>query len=100
MKQDWIKTADKMPASGVTVLAYYKNQCANGLVIRANWVSEKIQESRPDSDLGDYDEATDTYYDPEGWYEEISNWDEYTSVYVYENITHWMPMPDAPKETA
>ena len=43
------------------------------------------------------DEATDTTYAPEGWYEVIDNFDDCTFVAVSEGvITHWMPLPEAP----
>jgi len=95
----WVKVADRMPESGVTVLAFYKN--ANGLErrIRAEWVKANTRVSSGESEIGVYDEATDTYYDPEGWYEQIDNWDDYTSVVVHQGeITHWMALPQAPKE--
>ena len=50
-----------------------------------------------DDEFGEYDEATDTTYVPEGWYEHINNLDDYTLVAVSEGvITHWMPLPEAP----
>jgi hypothetical protein len=54
-----------MPQSGVIVLACYRNSAGNLRRIRAEWVADKTQESGSESDIGVYDEATDTYYDPE-----------------------------------
>ena len=94
----WISVADQLPASGVTVLACYRNSAGNVRRIRACWVAEKTCESNPDGEIGEYDEATDTYYDPAGWYEQIDNWDEYTSVTVHEgDVAHWMHMPPPPE---
>lgn len=93
----WIKTADQMPPSGQTVLVFYLN--ANGLPrrVRAQWIAAKSSESGSESDIGEYDEATDTYYDPEGWYEQIDNWDTYSAVGICGvEVTHWMPMPPEP----
>jgi hypothetical protein len=42
----------------------------------------------------DYDEATDTTYWPEGWYE--CNENEETHWQVHEEVTHWMPLPEVP----
>lgn len=47
----------------------------------------------------DYDEEKDENYVPEGWYESIMNWDEYSSVAVTDfTVTHWMPLPDPPRK--
>jgi len=96
----WVETSKVMPPSGQVVLACYKNELGNTRRIRAQWVAEKTSEASIDSDCGEYDEATDTYYDPEGWYECIDNWDCYSSVFVSAQITHWMPLPPAPDAAA
>ena len=93
----WIPVAERMPENGVTVLAAYQNELGNWRRIRARWIAAKTVESYGDSDIGEYDEATDTYYDPEGWYECMENWDEYAYVAVHHGEpTHWMPLPEAP----
>lgn len=94
----WVRVAERMPASGVVVLACYKNSHGNWRRIRAEWVAEKTQESIDPSILGEYDEATDTYYDPQGWYERIDNWDDgFSAVGVTQGeVTHWMPLPEPP----
>lgn len=97
----WVACAERMPASGVTVLACYTNSAGNVRRIRAEWVAAKTIESDADSEISEYDEATDCYYDPEGWYEKIDNWGDYSSVAVVEGeITHWMPLPAAPHPAA
>ena len=49
------------------------------------------------SDWCEYDEAGDRYFLPEGWYECIENWDDYSSVHMSKvEPTHWMPLPPAP----
>ena len=92
----WIACADRMPTPGVTVLAYYRNEVGNGRRIRAQWVPAKTREG--DGEIHDldlvYDEDADTCYWPEGWYEQMDNWAEYTSIVVTEGeVTHWHPMP-------
>lgn len=46
---------------------------------------------------GEYDEETDSYYWPEGWYE-CSSENEDTDWALGAKITHWMPLPPLPGE--
>ena len=92
----WMPIETVMPESGQVVLACYKNETGKVRIIRAQWVKAKTSESGWESDCGEYDEEADCYYDPEGWYECIDNWNEYSSVFVSANITHWMPLPPPP----
>ena len=85
-----------LPKSGVTVLACYTNSFGKIRRIRAKWVAAKSSESHSDSDWGEYDEASDTYYDPEGWYEQIDNAVDYSAMFVSDTVTHWMPLPSPP----
>ena len=94
----WVPVAERMPASGKVVLACYRNTYGHWRRIRACWVAAKTEESGSESEIGEYDEATDTYYDPEGWYEQINNWDMYSAVAVHEGeVSHWMRMPEPPE---
>lgn len=96
---EWISTADQMPESGQIVLAFHLSQLDKPRRIRAAYIKKMTQEASPESDLDcDYDEATDTFYWPEGWYEQMEHWEEYTAVILAEDIqvTHWMPLPDPP----
>lgn len=95
----WVSVADRLPESGKTVLATYQNRLGKLRRIRAQYIGPKTREHYTDYDEldGEYDETTDTYYWAAGWYECIDNWDDYSHVSVSEgNVTHWMPMPDAP----
>jgi hypothetical protein len=95
----WVRVTDQMPENGATVLACYRNENGKLRRIRAAWVAANSCESGPESEIGEYDEATDTYYDPEGWYEQIDNWDDYTALAVYQGqITHWMALPPVPED--
>ncbi|HBO82074.1 DUF551 domain-containing protein [Cupriavidus sp. UBA2534] len=98
-KPDWISVAQIMPHPGQQVLATYINRASKPRTIRARYVADKTVEANIDADdsCTEYDEATDTYYLQGGWYEQIDNWGDYSSVQVCEgDITHWMPMPDSP----
>jgi hypothetical protein len=95
----WVPVAERRPPSGQVVLACYMNRAGRLRRIRAQWIAAKSREANSDdSDIGVYDEATDTFYDPEGWYERIDNWGDYSAVMVCEGEpTHWMPLPPAPE---
>jgi hypothetical protein len=97
----WVPVGERLPKSGQTVLACYTNSAGNVRRIRAEWVYAGTVESGPDSEIGEYDEDKDDYFDPQGWYEKIDNWGDYSSVAVVEGvITHWMPLPAEPGSTA
>ena len=93
----WIPVA-VLPAPCLKVIATYANRLGNRRTIMAKWVPGKTEEAHSlDDEFGEYDEATDTTYAPEGWYEVIDNFDDCTFVAVSEGvITHWMPLPEAP----
>lgn len=86
------------PKTGRKILLYYKNEINNGRVILARYVN-KFTEEVYDED-GDYDEANDTYYWPEGWYEQVDNQDDFSDVLLYSthSPTHWMPLPAEPEQ--
>ncbi len=93
----WIPVA-VLPAPCLKVIATYVNRLGNRRTIMAKWVPGKTEEAHSlDDEFGEYDEATDTTYAPEGWYEVIDNLDDCTFVAVSEGvITHWTPLPEAP----
>ena len=43
-----------------------------------------------------YDEDADDYVVPEGWWEDVQCGDEFSMVNA--KVTHWMPLPEPPKE--
>ena len=93
----WINVKVDMPKSGQTVLAFYKNSLKKGRTIRAQYVEKFSMEDTGDSDyFGEYDEETDTSYWLEGWYERNDN-DE-NRWCVSDTVTHWMPLPEPPKD--
>nr|DAN57097.1 MAG TPA: Protein of unknown function (DUF551) [Caudoviricetes sp.] len=48
---------------------------------------------------GTYDEETDDYIIPEGWWEKRHyNDDDTRNLQVDDFVTHWMPLPEPPKE--
>lgn len=96
----WIKIAPgcRLPKPEKNVLVWHATP-RRGNAIVAIWVPKHHIEDNSDSDNGgwetEYDEDTDMYYWPEGWYS--SNYEEETH-WVLENVTHWQPLPGAPEE--
>jgi hypothetical protein len=97
----WYHVKDMLPARGQQVLACYKqNDTGYKHYIRAVYVREKTIESSCEDEVGvsEYDEASDTYYLMEGWYEKIDNWGEYYQVAVCEGeVICWCPIKGVPK---
>lgn len=98
---EWIKCSERMPKSGETVLAAYRNHHGNWRRICAQWIKRHTVEASPEFEEGvaQYDDDTDTYYLVEGWWERIDNWDDYYRVLVHEGTpTHWQPLPQPPED--
>lgn len=91
----WVPVAEHLPATGTPVLL----DIGKRLPIRAMWAAKHTVEAPPeqvDIDWGDYDEATDTYYSPEGWYE----WNEYEEChwFVHDVPRAWMALPEQDRD--
>ena len=92
---EWILSDERLPEDCFPVIAFGLNSCGKCRTIRAAYARKNELEASCDyDDFGEYDEATDTYYAPEGWYEWNEN--EETHWQVDFKITHWMPLPEAP----
>lgn len=94
---EWIKCSDQMPKPGVNVLAFVQHFGGGKYTrrIRAMYAAAKTLEAADEED-GEYDEERDAYFVKPGWYE--SN--EYEEVHwaVHDPVTHWMTLPDPPKD--
>ena len=101
----WISVKDRKPTNGKHVLVTCEIRLLNGS--KKRYVCEAFyaeQYSLPegkypeDTDCYDYCEESDEYYLKEGWYEVIHNWDDYSSIVIYDFVTHWMLLPEPAKE--
>ena len=102
-KQEWISVEERLPESGVHCLLCCDIKCIDGThrqYVCDGYHAERWKEecSNCDGDCAvEYNEEDDEYYLCEGWYEVIKNWDDYSSIAIADTITHWMPLPEAPK---
>lgn len=96
----WISVEEKMPDSGVQVLVACRVKYGGRrYVCDAFYAAPKSISCGYNDDIDAvYDEETDEYYFPEGWWEVVKNWDDYSCVAIYDTVTHWMPLPEPPKE--
>ena len=85
--EGWTKLPGQLPEPGMPVLL----DIGKKYPIRAMWAAKHtVQAADDDTDWAEYDEATETYYCPEGWYE----WNEHEEIHwaVTETPRAWMPL--------
>ena len=91
--EGWTKLPGQLPEPGMPVLL----DIGKKYPIRAMWAAKHtVQAADDDTDWGEYVEADDMYYAPEGWYEwnqcEDNHWR------VTETPLAWMPLPPTSAE--
>ena len=103
-KHLWIPVTERLPESETHVLAACRTLFSNcGYICDAFYAAPKsIEVSCYDACEceTEYDEEEDKYFLVSGWYEVIKNWDDYNSIAIEDKVTHWMPLPEPPKEEA
>ena len=93
-----VAVSERLPEPSVKVLAHYLNGLGKGRTICAIWVPAKTRsDGYHDDDYTEYDEESDAFYWPEGWYEAIENWDDFGYVRVDEGeVIYWQTLPTWP----
>lgn len=104
----WISVSDRLPDNEVDVLvcvtrkhysdpsknirfvakAFHTDGKTNTEHSRYVWSSQYVDMK--------YDEEADAYIIPDGWWESVDYEDEFSAVDDF--VTHWMPLPEPPKE--
>lgn len=108
--EEWISVKDGPPEPETEVFIYAEvrrdNKILGHVVTTAIYEDGTIhtEESIWNWDdinyWGTYDEETDDYIIPEGWWEERHyNDDDTRNLRVDDFVTHWLPLPQPPKET-
>jgi hypothetical protein len=91
----WISVEDRMPEPGLPVLVSVgKHVLRAAHAPKFTLNTDTWGDFEPDG--GEYDEASDACYWPEGWYE----WNLHEEVHwaLDEAPTHWQPLPAAPAQ--
>lgn len=81
---------ETVPKDGRKLMLFYINRAGKARTVLACWLTD---EEAAESDADDVGLEG-------GWYECIDNWDDYCQVAIHEGEpTHWMPLPQPPKDT-
>lgn len=85
----WVTLPGHLPPSGIPVFL----DIGEKYPIRAMWAAKHTVEAGDDDlDWADYEESSDMYYAPEGWYEWNCHEEKHWS--VNGTIVAWMYLPD------
>lgn len=95
---NWVSVSLKPAPKNIPILINILDNKQESKIIKAVYFEAKKIVSPDDSDLGEYDEQTDTYYCPEGWYEDVYAETGYDYTYHWLGwsaelkVTHWLEL--------
>lgn len=102
----WIPVTERLPENEDTVLVLAQRKpfgdregipvIAKGFYTDGRHHTAESCYVWDDLDLGDLVEEFDAYMIPEGWWEHVAYGEEFSSIGDF--VTHWMPLPEPPKE--
>lgn len=86
---------ENAPKDGKSLLIKFKNEGGNERVVIGFWVARFSMEDTSDEyEFGEFNEETEMYYWPQGWYESYECHNEYSAGIVTESsIAGWQPLP-------
>lgn len=98
--QRWISVEEDKPESGVHVLLCCEIRPSGGqYVCDGYYAAPKTITCEDSGDCAcEYDDDKDEYFLLEGWCEVIKNWNDFSSIYIEDFVTHWRALPDPPRK--
>lgn len=102
--QGWTLCSERLPDACKEVLLTCEVRPINHKPFRyvctAQWIPKFCKEALSidwDEEATEYCEEDDEFYPHEGWYESISNWDDYSLVGISDFAIAWKPLPEPMK---
>lgn len=96
----WNNAKEKLPPSGKSVLLAYINSSEKNRIVTGHY-TEKFTDDNYDADgeFYEYDEKSDNYYVPCGWYENSFNHEDYAGYWLEnQEVLFWAELPVFPAE--
>ena len=92
----WIPVSERLPEKETVLATVETKTFKHRYVCEAVWIPRWTWKASFDNweDCSEYNEDEDEFYVIEGWYERVHNWDEYSYIWIEDNVIAWQPMPE------